>query len=403
MEKKGISVEIIGSETEKKHFGELVAAVDEDTRKKYVSAAVEAARSEVQQKFADAIEFKIDTAKKKVINAQTTPLYKLEDMFMREQEGRGNTAQTILFYKRVWRRLYDFLGFATTKTKADYTKLLNEEDMLVVVKSLPIIALQLDDFQAEFRWFLVQVCGNGEQTVQKNMRGVRAIMKYVAQNGWLDTPHIKVKDIEPPIKNTYTDKELEVLSRKPNPDNFAEYRNWMIVRYTMATGNRAGSIADIKVGDIDFEEGFININMVKNRQPIRLPLVRDILRELREYVAFYRTDENGEPLHDEPLFTTQFGEKLDAEGIGRLFRIYCKERGLTKYSIHLLRHTFAKRYITDGGDVLSLKAMLGHKSLKMVNHYARLYGTDIKDKVEQHSLINQTKVKSGRKKIVKRG
>lgn len=83
MEKNGISVEIIGSETEKKQFGEMVAAVDEATRKKYVSAAVEAARSEVQQKFANTIEFKVDTAKKKVINAQITPLYKLEDMFLR--------------------------------------------------------------------------------------------------------------------------------------------------------------------------------------------------------------------------------------------------------------------------------------------------------------------------------
>lgn len=381
---------------------DVVASPEEQDIVKDALAAVKAYGDKVRLDFTNATRFKIETAKKKVVDAMTTPLWKVEDIFMREQEGRGNTEKTLRYYRTVWHRLYDFFAFHTSATTEDYKRLLESEKAITLVKSLPLVALQIDDFQAEFRYYLIQVVGNGEQTVQKYMRGVRAIMKYVAENGWLDTPHIKVKDIDPPIKATYSDKDLETMARKPDPDDFVEYRNWVIARYTMATSNRAGSIAGLMVGDIDFDEGYVNVNVAKNRQPIRIPLVRDILRELREYVLFYRSDNEGNPLVDERLFITQFEEPMTAESVSRAFRDFCKRRGLTKASIHLLRHTFAKRFIVDGGDILSLKAMLGHKSLKMVNHYARIYGTDIRDKVEKHSLIGQTKIKSGRKKIVKR-
>lgn len=327
-----------------------------------------------------------------IINPDSTPLSRIEQMFLSEQEGRGNTRKTIKYYKGVWAKLYQFLLFDSG---------INDETV-DVIRKVPFIVLGMSDIQKKYRAYMKTALGNSEQTVQSHMRGVRAVMKYITSNGWLDTPHIVVNDDDPPIKMTFTESELETLSRKPSVDDFIEYRAWIITRYTMATGNRAGSIASIKVGDIDFEEGFVNINTVKNKTPIRLPLVRSILKELREYVSLYRTDTSGTPLYNEYLFVNQYGEQLDADGVGRIFRIYCRNRGIAHNSIHLLRHTFAKYYMTGGGDVLSLKTMLGHKSLKMVNHYARLYGTDIKDMVEEHSLINQTKVISGRKKLTKR-
>lgn len=325
------------------------------------------------------------------INARNTPLHKIESLFMSEQEGKGNTEKTIKYYRGVWSKLYDFLLSDS-----------GIEDIgRNVIRQTPFIILSMHDFQKRYRTYMKSKMGNSEQTIQSHMRGMRAIMKYISSNGWLETPKITINDDDPPIKNTFTESELNILSEKPKVDDYVNYRAWIIARYTMATGNRAGSIASLKVRDIDFDEGFVNVNTVKNKTPIRLPLVRSILKELREYVAFYRSDANGVPLENEYLFVTQFGEGLDADSVGRIFRNYCKSKGVSHNSIHLLRHTFAKSYMVGGGDVLSLKAMLGHKSLKMVNHYARLYGADIKNAVEEYSLINKTRITNGRKKITR--
>jgi integrase/recombinase XerD len=56
-------------------------------------------------------------------------------------------------------------------------------------------------------------------------------------------------------------------------------------------------------------------------------------------------------------------------------------------SIHAFRHTFAKYYITSGGDAFKLQRLLGHSSLDVTLNYVNLYSKDLKDGFDKHSIL----------------
>lgn len=49
------------------------------------------------------------------------------------------------------------------------------------------------------------------------------------------------------------------------------------------------------------------------------------------------------------------------------------------------RHTFAKLYLLNGGDLFSLQRILGHATLEMVRRYVNLDADDVK---RQHALAS---------------
>ena len=324
--------------------------------------------------------------------------------FKTAQEDKGNSQKTIEFYLRGYFKLCEFIDMVYMKapaakelglpapTKPTPLSDVSEKEAVNRAGGLfPISLLTTDGLERDYRKYLNNL-GVNEQTIAAYFRAYRAIAYFAMEEGWIPRRKISIKQPEPPIKNCYTDDEIKRLVRKPKTDDFLENRNWVMVNYFLATGNRVSSVADLRIGDVDLDEGYITVNRQKNGKPTRIPLVKKITRILRAYIDDYRTEVNGVPVGlNEPLFCNLYGEKLSENGIKKAIANYNRSRNVEKTSVHLFRHTFAKKWIIDGGDLLQLEKMLGQSSLKMVQHYSNLYASDIKEQAEKHAVIAKTK------------
>ena len=223
------------------------------------------------------------------------------------------------------------------------------------------------------------------RTVQTYIKGLRAIFYYFMQNEWMNEFKITLPQAEETIKEVYTDYEVQQLIRKPNLKtcDFSELRNWVMVCYFLSTGNRLSTVANIHIGDVDLQAGEIFIRRTKQKKQYILPISNGLKSVLQEYLKHRK----GGP--DDFLFVTVYGEQFTKDTMGECLRHYNWSRGVEKTGIHLFRHTFAKNWILNGGDIFRLQKVLGHSTLDMVKQYVAIYGADLKRDYEQYSLFDR--------------
>jgi integrase/recombinase XerD len=68
---------------------------------------------------------------------------------------------------------------------------------------------------------------------------------------------------------------------------------------------------------------------------------------------------------------------------------YNKRRGVETTGIHRYRHTFAKQWITNGGNVVSLSKLLAHSSLDITQNYINLLVSDIAHQVDEFNVLDK--------------
>lgn len=221
-------------------------------------------------------------------------------------------------------------------------------------------------------------------TINTNLRGLRALLYYGMEHGYIREFKIRLIRAEKKIKETYTDAELTILLKKPDVKkcSFAEYRNWVIINYLLATGNRLETMVNVKIGDIDFDENKIKLLKLKNRKQYIIPLSLQLKKVLREYLMYRK----GNP--DDYLFCSSYGKQLSKATIQTQIQHYNRSRGVLKTSIHVFRHTFAKNWIQSGGDMVSLQTILGHSSIEMVKEYVNMFGDDLQNGFNMHNPLD---------------
>ncbi|WP_164689733.1 tyrosine-type recombinase/integrase [Herpetosiphon llansteffanensis] len=205
--------------------------------------------------------------------------------------------------------------------------------------------------------------------------------------------------------NDLTDSAINALLREAQRSRHP-LRDYAILQLMVQTGMRIGECQALNWHDLTLSEkrGTVMIRAGKGNKCRIVPLNGSARAALTAYaapllgvpsslkaVALAWTTIN---LHDrsKPLWQSQKGNRLSATALwGMIHGLICiaAARNLVPANTtpHMLRHTFARRYLTDHpGDLIGLARLLGHSDLNTTSLYTQPTAEELAQRVDDLSL-----------------
>lgn len=267
------------------------------------------------------------------------------DDFLIEQQVRGNSP----------------------KTQKHYFRCLGLFERFQSPKNPDISAVSVSDCKA----YYIHLSNRNVSsvTVQTYIRALRAFLSWCYLEGYISEnipkkfrlPKAQKKKID-----ILTDSEVEQLFRCLSGRDFISVRNYCIVALMIDSGLRLNEVVTIRRDKIHIAEGYAIVNGKGNKERF-VPLGLNSKRALLRYCAIVPNKEK-----ETPLFVKDTLIPIKESTVKQLFRKLKSRSGIPRLHPHLLRHTFATRYIERGGDIYSLQSILGHTSIEMVKKYVHL-------------------------------
>jgi site-specific recombinase XerD len=239
-----------------------------------------------------------------------------------------------------------------------------------------------------------------ERTIQTYARSVRAFFHWLVRREVIEhNPFDRVvfPKVGKPLIQTIEPEEFEQLllacappgESGPMADR-AAVRNRAILWLLYDTGIRVSELCGLRVGDFDRRHGVITVRG-KGSKERRVALGANCLRNLLYYLDRHRPGEEelaewGSAGEDH-LFLAETRTPLTKNGVEMLFARIRKRAGITgkRVSPHILRHTFAVRYLVLGNDPFSLQELLGHEDMTTVKNYMHMNDTTIQQQKRKYS------------------
>ena len=227
-------------------------------------------------------------------------------------------------------------------------------------------------------------------SVQGYVRSIKAFWSWLAEEGIiLDNPMEKLKVPKVPRKiiATFSPEQVKKMIDTLNLSETSGFRNYTIILLLLDTGIRLSELANLEIRNIDFKQSCLLVRGKGNKERI-VPLGTQVRRILWRYINSYRV--KPQDTEEATLLLTNSGKPLQRRAIRlMLLRLGIKAGILgVRCSAHTFRHTFAKEFVLQGGDIFTLQHILGHSSLEMVKVYVNLAASDVSRQHRKFSPVD---------------
>lgn len=235
---------------------------------------------------------------------------------------------------------------------------------------------------------------NQQSSINSAIRHLRPFFNYMTNKKVITiNPMANIKkgkeDQKPIIP--FTHEQVQKLLKTPDKTHFVGFRDVCIMLVLCDTGMRISECLNIRYEDINFETGSIILKTTKNRTSRVVGIGEPVRKEIKRFIkswlpAIKRTDyifQSYDGEHNLSIRTFQenfkeYGIKANIEGV--------------RVSPHTARHYFAINFLKNGGSTSSLRTVLGHIDLKVVEKYLYWSDSEVVEQNIRYSPMNQLNI-----------
>jgi len=241
-----------------------------------------------------------------------------------------------------------------------------------------------DSSVREFRlWLNRQATGNNRstgETLKKKTQNyyliaLRAFLKYMARQGVksMSPERIELAKIGERHIEFMTDDELHRLLEAPKGEDLKNLRDRAILAMLFSTGLRVSELCSLS-REMDLSSDEVSIRGKGDK--VRVVFLSDDAKSsVKKYLA--KRDDM-----DDMLFVKIATEKkrggeslpLSTRSVERIVKHYATKAGIMskKVTPHVIRHSFATDLLSNGADLRSVQALLGHANIGTTQIYTHV-------------------------------
>lgn len=288
-----------------------------------------------------------------------TDAHEMKRQFLEYLEiERGRSVKTVENYDRYLDRFFDF---ANVKKLSDITE------------------KQVRDFRLYLnRQPGTKVGGRTEPMKRRTQNyyliALRAFLKFLRKRGVeaLSPERIELAKVPQRSLDLITPKELNRLRAAPDLKTEEGKRDKAILELLFSTGLRISELCALSIDDVDLSRDEFSVRGKGDK--IRVVFLSDTAKKAVGNYLQARKD------MDEALFI-RYGRKakkgdelrIHPRVAQRLLKKYAAQAGITrKVTPHVIRHSFATDLLSNGADLRSVQALLGHANIGTTQVYTHV-------------------------------
>mgnify|MGYP001627919324 CR=1 FL=1 len=223
--------------------------------------------------------------------------------------------------------------------------------------------------------------------------GLKGFFNYLIFEGYrADNPLelIESPNIGRKLPDTLSQTEIDRLINAIDLSHPQGERNRAMLETLYSCGLRVSELIGLKVSDLYFDEGFIQVIGKGNKQrliPIA-PLTQKYIMMYKNEIRVHQTVKAG---HSDILFLNRRGAQLTRAMVFTIIRQLAEKAGIHKtISPHTFRHSFATHLLENGADLRAIQQMLGHESITTTEIYMHLDRTHLTEVMEKFHPRSKT-------------